>query len=156
MAPNCTDGPSLPSERPPSAVRVPPINLAIVAFHQLTSKYPLTSPITWGIPLPDMSGSHLTRRAVIKPIMANMQNHAMVRNRSPFTYSIVEKRMFSDVFRDNLYKDTTNPEKRPIKMASMDNLKIYFEFSTLSPRVLLIIFMLISFNYNRTIDFLFL
>ena len=122
IAPNCTDGPSLPKESPPSAVRVPPRNLAINVFHQHTSKYPLTSPITIGIPLPKLSGSHFIRRAVMNPISASIANHATVKRKSPWMYFNVENRMFSLLSNPNLYNDTTNPENKPIKTASIISL----------------------------------
>ena len=122
IAPNCTDGPSLPKERPPSAVNVPAVNLAIRVFHQQTSKYPFTSPITWGIPLPELSGSHLTSSAVIIPIIARIKNHASVSRKSPWIYFNVADRKCSEWSSPNLYIDTTNPENKPINTASIINL----------------------------------
>ena len=75
-----------------------------------------------GIPLPELSGSHLMSKAVISPISARMANHARVNSKSPWTYLIVENNMFSELSNPNLYKDTTNPENKPINMASMISL----------------------------------
>ena len=46
IAPSCTEGPSLPSDRPPKEDTNPPMVLVKSSFNQLASIYPFTSPVT--------------------------------------------------------------------------------------------------------------
>ena len=62
-APSCTDGPSLPSERPAAIQSIPPKNLARATLNQFILSLPKRIPFICGIPLPEAMGAIL----IIKP-----------------------------------------------------------------------------------------
>ena len=76
-------------------------------------KKPLTSALICGIPLPILSGSHFTKKAVNNPKIANMINHAIIKKIFPLMNSKKFLKIFSDEYKRNRYKQTIIPAKIP-------------------------------------------
>ena len=76
-------------------------------------KKPLTSALICGIPLPILSGSHFTKKAVNNPKIANMINHAIIKKIFPLMNSKKFLKILSDEYKRNLYKQTIIPAKIP-------------------------------------------
>ena len=118
IAPSWMDGPSLPSDSPPRRQRKPPRNFAGRTRFHFSLSFPWISPSTWGMPLPDIMGSHLTSFPTIRASSTSTANHPAVRSGSP---SINASTLFSASPANvsaSRYSRTTSPPAAPTRSPS--------------------------------------